>query len=48
LYRVGEAREIAVVVAFLASDDSRWITGSYLDASGGTLLGGLTGGRPST
>lgn len=38
--RVGEARDIADVVAFLASDDSRWITGSYLDASGGTLLGG--------
>ncbi|MFI8204990.1 SDR family oxidoreductase [Streptomyces sp. NPDC085937] len=38
--RVGETRDIADVVAFLASDDSRWITGSYLDASGGTLLGG--------
>ncbi|QKV71650.1 SDR family oxidoreductase [Streptomyces harbinensis] len=38
--RVGESRDIADVVAFLAGDDSRWITGSYLDASGGTLLGG--------
>ncbi|MGW1880417.1 SDR family oxidoreductase [Streptomyces sp. NPDC001975] len=37
--RVGETRDVADVVAFLASDDSRWITGSYLDASGGTLLG---------
>ncbi|MGW7611918.1 SDR family oxidoreductase [Streptomyces sp. NPDC054766] len=37
--RVGETRDIADVVAFLASDDSRWVTGSYLDASGGTLLG---------
>ncbi|MYT74276.1 MULTISPECIES: SDR family oxidoreductase [unclassified Streptomyces] len=37
--RVGETRDIADVVAFLAGDDSRWITGSYLDASGGTLLG---------
>ncbi|MFF3887105.1 SDR family oxidoreductase [Streptomyces sp. NPDC001914] len=37
--RVGDTRDVADVVAFLASDDSRWITGSYLDASGGTLLG---------
>lgn len=37
--RVGETGDIADVVAFLAGDDSRWITGSYLDASGGTLLG---------
>lgn len=38
--RVGDASDVADVVGFLASDDSRWITGSYLDASGGTLLGG--------
>ncbi|UWE09965.1 SDR family oxidoreductase [Actinacidiphila bryophytorum] len=38
--RVGEPDDVASVVAFLASDDARWITGSYLDASGGTLLGG--------
>jgi NAD(P)-dependent dehydrogenase (short-subunit alcohol dehydrogenase family) len=37
--RVGETGDIADVVAFLAGDESRWITGSYLDASGGTLLG---------
>ncbi|MFD6161114.1 SDR family NAD(P)-dependent oxidoreductase [Nocardia sp. NPDC060256] len=36
--RVGEVSDIADVVAFVASDDSRWITGSYIDASGGTLL----------
>ncbi|WP_306318224.1 MULTISPECIES: SDR family oxidoreductase [unclassified Streptomyces] len=36
--RVGDTTDIADVVGFLASDDSRWITGSYLDASGGTLL----------
>ncbi|MEV0444306.1 SDR family oxidoreductase [Streptomyces spectabilis] len=36
--RVGETSDIADVVGFLASEDSRWITGSYLDASGGTLL----------
>ncbi|GAA5078987.1 SDR family NAD(P)-dependent oxidoreductase [Nocardia iowensis] len=36
--RVGEVSDIADVVAFIASADSRWITGSYIDASGGTLL----------
>ncbi|MFI6447972.1 SDR family oxidoreductase [Kitasatospora sp. NPDC050543] len=39
LGRVGEVADIADVVAFLASDDSRWITGQYLDATGGSLLG---------
>ncbi|MDH6695709.1 SDR family oxidoreductase [Streptomyces griseoviridis] len=39
-HRVGQTRDIADVVAFLASDDARWITGGLLDASGGTLLGG--------
>jgi NAD(P)-dependent dehydrogenase (short-subunit alcohol dehydrogenase family) len=38
--RVGDPDDVACVVAFLAGDDARWITGSYLDASGGTLLGG--------
>ncbi|MFB6889261.1 SDR family oxidoreductase [Kitasatospora sp. NPDC056327] len=37
--RVGRTGDVADVVAFLAGDDSRWITGSYLDASGGTLVG---------
>ncbi|MFG3234625.1 SDR family oxidoreductase [Streptomyces antibioticus] len=37
--RVGEPEDIADVVAFLVSDDARWITGSFVDASGGTLLG---------
>ncbi|MFF8996591.1 SDR family oxidoreductase [Streptomyces achromogenes] len=37
--RVGEAADIADVVTFLASDEARWITGSFVDASGGTLLG---------
>ncbi|WTI38522.1 SDR family oxidoreductase [Streptomyces sp. NBC_00589] len=37
--RVGEPEDIADVVAFLASDDARWITGSFVDATGGTLLG---------
>ncbi|WP_394833065.1 SDR family oxidoreductase [Pendulispora rubella] len=38
--RVGEPADVADVVAFLASDDARWITGSFVDASGGSLLGG--------
>lgn len=38
--RVGEPSDIADVVAFLASGDARWITGAFIDASGGTLLGG--------
>ncbi|MFD7865322.1 SDR family oxidoreductase [Streptomyces sp. NPDC059783] len=37
--RVGEPRDVADVVAFLASEDARWITGAFLDATGGTLLG---------
>ncbi|WP_331748495.1 SDR family oxidoreductase [Streptomyces sp. NBC_00648] len=37
--RVGQVQDIADVVAFVASDEARWITGSYIDASGGTLLG---------
>lgn len=37
--RVGEPEDIADVVAFLASEDARWITGAFIDASGGTLLG---------
>ncbi len=37
--RVGEPEDVADVVAFLASDDARWTTGAFIDASGGTLLG---------
>ncbi|GHI43023.1 SDR family oxidoreductase [Streptomyces violascens] len=37
LGRVGEPSDIADVVAFLASDDGRWITGQWLDATGGSL-----------
>lgn len=37
--RVGEPRDIGDVVAFLASDDVRWITGAFIDVSGGSLLG---------
>jgi len=37
--RVGEPQDVADVVAFLATDEARWITGSFVDATGGTLLG---------
>ncbi|MFC7883458.1 SDR family oxidoreductase [Streptomyces sp. NPDC057376] len=37
--RVGEAADVADVVTFLATDEARWITGSFVDATGGTLLG---------
>ncbi|PXX59790.1 NAD(P)-dependent dehydrogenase (short-subunit alcohol dehydrogenase family) [Nocardia tenerifensis] len=37
--RVGEAVDVADVVVFLATDEARWITGSFLDATGGALLG---------
>ncbi|MFC9253204.1 SDR family oxidoreductase [Amycolatopsis thailandensis] len=37
--RLGTADDIADVVAFLASDDARWVTGQVLDASGGLFLG---------
>jgi bifunctional oxygenase/reductase len=37
--RVGEVSEVADIVAFVASDDARWMTGSFVDATGGTLLG---------
>ncbi|MGW2220448.1 SDR family oxidoreductase [Nonomuraea sp. NPDC001684] len=36
--RVGTPADVADAVAFLAGDDSRWVTGHWLDASGGTLL----------
>ncbi|KOV58511.1 SDR family oxidoreductase [Streptomyces sp. MMG1121] len=36
--RMGHPADIADVVAFLASADSRWITGQCIDASGGTGL----------
>ncbi len=35
LGRVGQTRDIADVVAFLASDDALWVTGIVVDATGG-------------
>ncbi|MBW5481622.1 SDR family NAD(P)-dependent oxidoreductase [Streptomyces bambusae] len=37
-HRVGTPEEVADVVAFLASADSRWVTGQHLDATGGLQL----------
>ncbi|WP_371578363.1 SDR family oxidoreductase [Streptomyces sp. NBC_01314] len=37
--RVGEPEDVADVVAFLAGEDARWVTGAFVDATGGTLLG---------
>ncbi|MFF1509039.1 SDR family oxidoreductase [Streptomyces sp. NPDC058326] len=34
---VGTPADIADVVAFLASDDARWVTGHWIDATGGSL-----------
>lgn len=38
LNRVAGPADIADVVAFLASDDARWVTGQWIDATGGALL----------
>jgi 3-oxoacyl-[acyl-carrier protein] reductase len=38
LGRLGHPRDIAGVVAFLASDDGGWITGQVIEASGGMHL----------
>lgn len=38
LGRIGMPTDIADIATFLASDDSRWITGQYIDATGGSHL----------
>jgi 3-oxoacyl-[acyl-carrier protein] reductase len=38
LKRIGRPEDIAGVIAFLASDDARWITGTRVDASGGLKI----------
>ncbi|WP_431036696.1 SDR family oxidoreductase [Streptomyces sp. P6-2-1] len=37
LGRVGRPADIGDVVAFLASDEARWITGAWIDATGGSV-----------
>ena len=36
--RVGTTEDVADVVAFIASEEARWITGQVIDASGGSRL----------
>lgn len=38
LGRIGEPSDIADVVSFLASPESRWVTGQIIDATGGSHL----------
>ncbi|MER6345122.1 SDR family oxidoreductase [Streptomyces sp. NPDC001595] len=37
--RLGAPADIADVVSFVASDEARWVTGQWIDASGGVHLG---------
>jgi 3-oxoacyl-[acyl-carrier protein] reductase len=37
LRRIGEPSDIADIVAFLASDDARWLTGATIPATGGQI-----------
>ncbi|WP_435206571.1 SDR family oxidoreductase [Micromonospora sp. bgisy143] len=39
LDRLGSPEDVADVVAFLASDAARWVTGQVIEASGGLFLG---------
>jgi 3-oxoacyl-[acyl-carrier protein] reductase len=48
--RVGRPDDIADIVAFLASDDARWLTGQTLQANGGQVTTAATimvYGRPA-
>jgi 3-oxoacyl-[acyl-carrier protein] reductase len=42
LRRVGKPEDIADVVAFLASDDARWLTGLMIPATGGQITSATT------
>lgn len=35
--RIGTAKEVADVAAFLASDEARWVTGQNVQAGGGVV-----------
>lgn len=38
LGRIGQPDDVAAVVAFLAGEDGRWVTGRVVDATGGSML----------
>jgi 3-oxoacyl-[acyl-carrier protein] reductase len=42
LRRPGEVEDIADIVAFLASDEARWLTGATLPATGGAVTSATT------
>jgi 3-oxoacyl-[acyl-carrier protein] reductase len=42
LRRLGRPEDIADVVAFLACDEGRWLTGITLPATGGAVTAGST------
>ena len=42
LRRAGQPQDIADIVAFLASDDARWLTGQTLAATGGAVTSATT------
>jgi 3-oxoacyl-[acyl-carrier protein] reductase len=38
LGRIGQPDDTAAVVAFLAGEDGRWVSGRVVDATGGSML----------
>jgi NAD(P)-dependent dehydrogenase (short-subunit alcohol dehydrogenase family) len=45
LGRLGTAEDVAEVIAWLASDQARWVTGQVVDATGGMHLGPTAGAK---
>ena len=38
LARMGEAKDVAAAVVYLASDEAAWVTGTTLHVNGGMLM----------